>query len=270
MKKQTTKYLEIYDIAVSGLTKEGRDFAKSGGEIIIPEGIEIICNNAFNGTFLKHVKLPSTLEIIGESAFRGTEIEEIVIPKMTEDIGDFAFQNSKLQKVTLEKGSKLKVLRRCAMDTGYLKELNLEEATSLMGLKSRALVFNKLKHLKIKTDEDLYIGLQAGYSSDILDVDIESKGDITISVMGFNQNEKLKNVRIKGKKIYLEENSFAYSDIENLEIEGEEVIILNGAFFSNRIKSPKIKNLTFCDLSAFSENPIENLDIPDEIKNKEA
>ena len=270
MTEQTNKYLEIYDTAIRGLTKEGRDFAKSGGEIIIPEGIEIISNDAFNGAFLKYVKLPSTLEIIGESAFRGTEIEEIVIPKMTEDIGDFAFQNSKLQKVTLEKGSKLKVLRRCAMDTGYLKELNLEEATSLMGLKSRALVFNKLKHLKIKTDEDLYISLQAVYSSDILDVDIESKGDVTISVMGFNQNEKLKNVRIKGKKIYLEENSFAYCDIENLEIEGDEVTVLNGAFFSNRIKSPKIKNIYFCDLSAFSENPIENLDIPDEIKNKEA
>lgn len=270
MKKRTTKYLEIYDIAVSGLTKEGRDYAKKGGEIIIPEGIEIITKDAFNGTYLEHIKLPSTLQIIGPFAFKGTEVKEIVIPKNTEDIGDFAFGDSKLQKVTLEKGSKLKVIRNGGLGSGCLKELNLEEATSLMGLKSRALVFNKLKHLKIKTDEDLYIGLQAVYSSDILDVDIESKGDVTISVMGFNQNEKLKNVRIKGKKIYLEENSFAYSDIENLEIEGDEVTVLNGAFFSNRIKSPKIKNLTFCDLSAFSENPIENLDIPDEIKNKEA
>ena len=270
MKKQTTKYLEIYDIAISGLTKEGRDYAKKGGEIIIPEGIEIITKDAFNGTYLKNIKLPSTLQIIGPFAFKGTEVEEIVIPKNTEDIGDFAFGDSKLQKVSLEKGSKLKVIRNGGLGSGYLKEINLEEATSLMALKPRALVFNKLKHLKINTDEDLYVDLQALYGGGLLDVDIESKGELTISVMGLNNNGKLKNVRIKGKKIYLEENSFAYCGIENLEIEGEEITILNGAFFSNRIKSPKIKNLTFCDLNAFSENPIENLDIPDEIKNKEA
>lgn len=269
MEKLNHKYLEGYDIAVSGLTKEGRDYAKSGGEIIIPEGIEIITKDAFNGTYLKHIKLPSTLQIIGQFAFKGTEIEEIVIPKNTEDIGDFAFGDSKLQKVTLENGSKLKVLRNGTLGSGYLKEINLEEATNLMALKPRALVFNKLKHLKINTDEDLYIDLQALYGGGVLDVDIESKGDVTISVMGVNNNSKLKSVRIKGKKIYLEENSFAYSDIENLEIEGEEVAIFNGAFFSNKIKSPKIKNLIFCDLSAFSENPIENLDIPDD-EEKEA
>lgn len=270
MKEQTTKYLEIYDIGVKGLTKEGRDYVKEVGEIIIPEGIETIVNNAFNGTYLKKVKLPSTLQEVGRNAFRGTDIEEIVIPKEVKDIKEGAFENSKLKKVTLEKGSKLLVLRAGSLDSGCLEEINLEDANHLMGIKTRALAFNKLKHLKIKTDEDLFIDLQAIFSGGLLDVDIESKGDVTISVMGLNNNGKLKNVRIKGKKIYLEENSFAYSDIENLEIEGEEVIILNGAFFSNRIKSPKIKNLTFCDLNAFSENPIENLDIPDEIKNKEA
>ena len=263
MKKQTTKYLEIYDIGVTGLTKEGRDYAKEGGEIIIPEGIETIANNAFNGTYLKKVKLPSTLQEIGQNAFRGTDIEEIVIPKEVKDIKEGAFDNSKLKKVTLEKESKLLVLREGSLNSGCLEEINLEDANHLMGIKTRALAFNKLKHLKIKTDEDLFIGLQAIFSGGLLDLDIESKGDITFSVMGVSTNEKLRNVRIKGRKIIFEENSFAYCDIENLEIKGNEVTILNGAFFSNKIKSPKIKNLYFCDLSAFSENPIENLDIPD-------
>lgn len=60
--------------------------------ISIPEGIELIDNQAFYGcSMLSSVTLPNSLELISSDAFRGTAIPWITIPENVKDIYGWAF-----------------------------------------------------------------------------------------------------------------------------------------------------------------------------------
>ena len=71
-------------------------------ELIIPEGVEEIAENAFADTRLCKVTLPSTLKKIGSGAFRGcAAIDTLVLPKNLEEIGAHALEGTKLKSIVL-------------------------------------------------------------------------------------------------------------------------------------------------------------------------
>lgn len=76
----------------------GSMFVK-GGIAKIPEGVEEIAHDAFEGVEFKSVELPSTLRIIGDRAFaRGEgmpEVEEVLVPKGVTSLGYGAFKGFK-------------------------------------------------------------------------------------------------------------------------------------------------------------------------------
>ena len=86
----------------STLRTLGSAFARCDSltEIIIPEGIEVIRSDTFNGCIrLKKVVLPSTVKHIGYRAFNGCELlEEISIPDCVETIKEYAFAGCKSLK----------------------------------------------------------------------------------------------------------------------------------------------------------------------------
>ena len=91
--------------------------------IVIPEGVEMIEESAFNSSGLEKVTLPSTLNIIGEyafchcplkevslskglteirkGAFEDTDLTSVKIPDTVRKIGIFAFKDTGIKKYTL-------------------------------------------------------------------------------------------------------------------------------------------------------------------------
>jgi len=71
-------------------------------ELILPEGLIVICNHAFENSGLEKIIFPEGLETIGRNAFMNTCLQEIVIPSSLENLGDGAFSGCKsLEKVTV-------------------------------------------------------------------------------------------------------------------------------------------------------------------------
>lgn len=79
-------------------------FNSSVGEIILPEGLTTIGENAFWGfKALAEITIPSKVTTIGKSAFGGSGIREIIIPASVTSIDENAFSPcSELKKITFE------------------------------------------------------------------------------------------------------------------------------------------------------------------------
>lgn len=93
------------------ISKDGKKLIAELGDpesVIIPEGIEEICAQAYDRiSSLREVILPSTLKIIGDKAFAGTDITSIEIPESVEHIGIQAFSYCRsLKKLDLFNGLK--------------------------------------------------------------------------------------------------------------------------------------------------------------------
>lgn len=71
------------------------------GEVVIPDGITKIADNAFNGigmgidVDIESVVIPSSVKSIGSGAFCCENLKDIVIPKSVEFIGAYAFDGTK-------------------------------------------------------------------------------------------------------------------------------------------------------------------------------
>ena len=75
--------------------------SKRTGDLVIPEGIEVIHEGAFAQCSLRSVSLPSTLRVIEGFAFFGVkQLQEITIPASCREIGASAFAGSTLRRVT--------------------------------------------------------------------------------------------------------------------------------------------------------------------------
>jgi len=79
----------------------------SSGNIIVPEGVVAISNNAFSDGQVRTVTLPSTLKYIGEEAFLAcVNLTSVSIPKNVEVIGARAFESCRqLNSVTFDQAN---------------------------------------------------------------------------------------------------------------------------------------------------------------------
>ncbi len=85
-----------------------KKYLKKNKEIVIPEGITDISNNAFSyKDELTGIKLPGTLKSIGNDAFYGCDsLKEMLVPKSVEEIGVNPFNRCKaLEKIEVEEGN---------------------------------------------------------------------------------------------------------------------------------------------------------------------
>lgn len=70
------------------------DGSKCTGDVVIPEGIKIICSNSFNGNDkITSVTIPSTVEEIDGSAFAGCGRLKTVTINGSPDIYSYAFKD---------------------------------------------------------------------------------------------------------------------------------------------------------------------------------
>ncbi|MBP3883638.1 MAG: leucine-rich repeat protein [Olsenella sp.] len=60
-------------------------------DVVVPEGIEVICEGAFRGHCIASVVLPLSLRVIGREAFAMTGLRSVTIPSSVAEIGACAF-----------------------------------------------------------------------------------------------------------------------------------------------------------------------------------
>ena len=101
-------------------------------DLVIPEGVESICYNAFTGCEgIQSVTLPSTLTSIGGNAFSRTNIKSVDIPANVTEIGEYAFSRcAKLTSVTIPEG--VTKIGFCAFEHCGLTSLTLPSTITSM------------------------------------------------------------------------------------------------------------------------------------------
>lgn len=117
---------------------EGRTLTACHGsekEIVIPDGVEIIGLNAFEGNkLLTVVKIPNSVKKIGESSFKKcVNLASVGIPESVTEISSFAFYECKsLRSVVLPKG--LRKIEWCVFDhCSNLSSIEIPEGVSIIG-----------------------------------------------------------------------------------------------------------------------------------------
>lgn len=74
------------------------------GEFTVPDGVEVIGDNAFTGSRLSKVTLPKGIVGIEKYAFHKAQLTEIILPEGLAEIGNYAFADSGLKSIVLPNG----------------------------------------------------------------------------------------------------------------------------------------------------------------------
>lgn len=128
-------------------TDEGRlvKCEDNGREIVVDDGISVICAGAFKGRrMLHHITLPESLKEIEQESFRGCNgLEEMIIPEKTERIGESAFRDCVNMKFLEVRNSCIKIGERAFENCSRLETVLLPDGlTEIYGG-----VFNSCKSL---------------------------------------------------------------------------------------------------------------------------
>ena len=90
--EKTGKELRVSVIGSDFISSFGKDCGRIS-EIILPDTVELISNNAFSGTSISSIELPKSLRSIGNYAFEDCRsLREILIPQNVAYIGEGAFK----------------------------------------------------------------------------------------------------------------------------------------------------------------------------------
>ena len=102
-------------------------------EYIIPYGVDVICDDAFNGcTDLKTLSISASVVFIGDFAFNGCHLlDNLTIPCSVLFIGKSAFRNCKLHNLQIDNG--LISIGDWAFDSCRIKNLVLPDSIRYIG-----------------------------------------------------------------------------------------------------------------------------------------
>jgi hypothetical protein len=121
----TTNYFTIESDSVI-------DGSRCIDNVVIPEGVTSIDNEAFSEVGITSVTFPNTLESIGVSAFYYNNLTSVIIPNSVTFIGDSAFSmNSFLTSVTF--GNSVEVIDDYAFTYSRLNSVVLPDSVTTLG-----------------------------------------------------------------------------------------------------------------------------------------
>ena len=179
---------QCFKIQGTVLVKFFKKYLKKNKDIIIPEGVTAISNNAFwEQKELTGVKLPSTLKSIGNDAFTGCySLKQILIPKSVEEIGESPFSGCKsLEKIEVEEGNE-----HFKSVDGVLYSADMSRLISYPGAKSGE---------SFETPESVkYIGKSAFSSNMNIKTIVLNKGLEALGIFAFSWSKSLTDVVING------------------------------------------------------------------------
>ncbi len=86
-----------------------KKYVGPGGDVVIPDGVAVICDRVFENCKLTSVSIPKSVKTIGMSAFRnaGMDQETIVLPEELEKIDMYAFSDNHFKSVRIPKNTRV-------------------------------------------------------------------------------------------------------------------------------------------------------------------
>ena len=237
------------------------------------EEISASQNNVFSnfmaGKPLTNILLPESIEKIGENAFNGcAHIASITIPANATSIGNKAFYDcSVLKSVVIPEGSKLKEIGQYSFSfpgsTGIvtsLKNLDLSNANQLETIGKYAFYNSGITNIKLPESLKT-IGENAFASCKAL---TEFTTTASIGNYAFNSCTALSSVTIKGGS-FIDDYSFSYcSKLKTVTIEDGLTSIGASAFRSSGIESISLpSSLVSIEQNAFQDcRSLNNITLP--------
>lgn len=137
----------LYNVFPTSTSKWGKVYFNGEevtGELVIPEGVEVIGRSFYGFKSLTSVSLPASLTGIGDQAFASCiGLTEVTIPANVETVGSLFYGCENLKKVTFE-GNALTSLGGSFNGCKALEEVNIPEGVKSIG----GMCFYSCKSLK--------------------------------------------------------------------------------------------------------------------------
>ncbi len=172
---------------------------KVGGELVIPDNVKTIGDNAFCGcTGLTSVTIPDSVASIGNSAFSGcTNLKNVTIPESVTSIADDAFdesyfvtikttENSAAHKYALENDIDFELIEPVTVE-GDNKNITISTDSSVIPSTGVSLSTEKVENIGEKYEAQLKnLGAEKymAYNIDLMkdDAKIQPNGKVTVGV----------------------------------------------------------------------------------------
>lgn len=235
-----------------------KDFS---GELVIPDGVTRISDEAFFSCDIAHVTLPSTLATIGDMAFGVcTKLKQIIIPEGTTTIGRYAFvECSNLRDIFIS--STVTSIAEGAFSTQVgSRNIGLDPENTTYHLSSNCLIETATKKLIIGNNNSIIptdgsvtsIGSNAFYGCDFTNINIP-KTIVKIGDGAFEYCTELESIDISS----VTELGSAFLNCQSLKsvVLSDKLTHLRGATFYNTIVSSIIlpNTLTYIGRHVFME-----------------
>ena len=165
------------------------------------------CSSGFYGcSKLNNVVLPNTLEIIGQNAFYGTDVKDITIPNSVKIIDYCAFQSSKLTSVTF--GNSLEEIGDMAFSSVPLETIDFSSAQKLKRIGDQAFFSSCQNSFSLLIpDSVIKIGDSAFSYTGVTDLTIGAQTE-KLGKSAFEGCQNLTNVTIPESVSNIEDNVF--------------------------------------------------------------
>lgn len=205
-------------------------------KVVIPNNVITIGNSAFEENNLKEVVIGQKVKTIGTWAFTRNEVEEVIIPNSVTRVGYFIFSRNKIKKIIIGRG--LNEISRGMFSDNLLTSVVVPD--NIIKIGTNAFASNLIKHL-ILGNGVAEIGDGAFIGNELTNLVIP-RNVRKIGENAFGGNKSLKEITLYSSNIELGRHNFYY--VENINIvENNDFSFKH--FFSNKFLSnfPNLKNI---------------------------
>ncbi len=266
---------KLTDIPAGAFGCSGVDYMEGFSEIIIPEGVKTIGNNAFAGNNFTNISIPSTVTSIGNYAFSTssalTSSTVLTLSEGLETIGSRAFRNQNIASVNLPytvQGLSANVFEKQYTDAeNAITKVRVQNYTQYTDKEK----FKDSTYHEYEINADSYSVWDFTYNGTVI-TGLSQMGELKRPL---NKNLVLPNQNVDGDYI-TEIAAGKPGEYGTFGVENEifEAVILpvelkkigNFAFRDNRITTivfpEKLENI---GIQAFAQNTLEDVVLPDSV-----
>ena len=196
------------------------------GEVVIPNGVTRIANDAFYETLIDSVNIPNTVTQIGDSAFYNTSLVSVTIPDSVTIIGEYAF-NSVITLTSVTFGNGLTTIGNYAFGGTNLSSVTFPNSVTTIRL-GAFYGINSL--LSVTFGNRLQtIGTYAFKETGLSEVTIPNSVT-TIGEDAFAAVSSLTSVNIGNSVTQIGYGAFRFTSLSSVTIPSSVTDILLGAF----------------------------------------
>ncbi len=265
-----------------GMTKTGCYGANLIKEVIIPQGVKIITQNAFSGnpytsiiipesvdsiqgaafssSRITSINIPRGLTYLSASLFSHTDLTEFVIPKQITTISNGVFFNcKKLKSVRFESGSVCGAINNFAYTHSGIETLDLPNTVKKVG----EYTFSDCANLSnVKLGNGLKsIPMRCFSGSGIKTLDLGNSIE-HIDMYAF-ENNQIEKLNIPGQVATIDNSAFANNKIKKLTLNEGVREIKTGAFIDNELDNITLpQSLVEIGWRAFDNNYLAGMALP--------